>query len=142
MPKFRMGGGEFEARPQIAPWRLMELSAAVTSKDMTRQMGGMYEFMMAILMPEERDRFNEHMHTLDDDPDVTTKLNEAIGALMLEYQAAPEEGPRQEPRPMAPSSSSEPGPPRTGPTSRVVSLSRGLLSEEQTSPQDGVSAAS
>lgn len=142
MPRFIIAGAEFEARPQVAPWRLMELSAAVTSSDPTRQMGGMYEFMMAILQPQERQRFNDHMHTLDDDPDVVAKLNDAIGTLMLAYQAAPEEGPRQQPRPTPPSSSSPPGPPQTGQPSRVVSLSRGLISEGETSPQDGVSAAS
>lgn len=123
---------EFECRQAIPPWRLAELAAAQASNDVMRQLGGYYEFVMAVLEPDQRGRFATAMHDADDDPTIVERLNEAIGDLMLEYADRPTER----------ASSLPTGGTKTPVTRRVVSLSRGTVEEEQTSQTDGASAAS
>ena len=90
MPNLEIGGHSFECRPNLPQWRLMELAAAVRSNDPMAQMAGMHAFVLAVIKPDERDRFVETMHALDDADDVDT-LDEAIGTLMEQY-AAPAQG--------------------------------------------------
>lgn len=104
----------------------------MSSSEPMRQMGGMHDFVLAVLLPEERDRFTATMRSLDDDAGVLDKLNAAVGELMVSYTARPTE------RPSASPSGSE----STAPKSRVVSLSRGTVREVEMSSTDGQQTAS
>ena len=110
----------------------MELASAMNSDDPMRQMGGMYDFVLAVLDPDQHGAFRDAMHSLDDDPEAADRLNEAIGELMVSYTNRPTE------RPSASPSGAEP----TGRSSRVVSLSRGTVKAEPESSTDGAATGS
>lgn len=123
MPELVIGDERFQCRDSLPPFRLMELASGVSSDEPLRQAGAMYDFVMAVVLEADRGRFKETMRSLDDDPDVIEKLNQAIGDLMVSYTDRPTERPSRLPRssgasgrPSSPGSSS-PG------TARVVNLS-------------------
>ena len=132
MPELVIEGERLRCRDSLPPFRLMEFASAMNSKDPMRQMGGMHDFVLAVLLPDEQDRFLTVMRRLDDDEQVMDKLNEAIGTLMESYTARPTGRP----------SASPSGVTSTEPRSRVVSLSRGTAREDATSSTDGTQAAS
>lgn len=132
MPELVIEGERLACRAVLPPFRLMEFASAMNSKDPMRQMGGMHDFVLAVLIPDEQDRFLSVMRRLDDDEQVMDKLNEAIGTLMESYTARPTERP----------SASPSGATSTTPRSRVVSLSRGKAREDETSSTGGTPAAS
>lgn len=120
-------------------WRLMELASAMRKGDPMAQMAGMHDFLLAVLTPDDRDRFVETMRELDD-TDGVDALDQAIGNLMEQY-AAPAKG-AASPRPTGRSSDSPPGPNSTGGTSRVASSSPGTARVMKLSRPAGRSAAS
>ena len=132
MPELVIEGERLPCRDSLPPFRLMEFASAMNSKDPMRQMGGMHDFVLAVLLPDEQDRFIAAMRRLDDDEQVMDKLNEAIGTLMESYTARPTGRP----------SASPSGATSTEPKSRVVSLSRGTAREDATSSTGGTEAAS
>lgn len=122
MPSIKIGADEFECRDTLPKWQLLDLASSMRSPDLMRQAAGLHDFVMAVVKPEERERFVETMQSLDDDesadPDT---LNHAVGDLMVQY-AAPEEGAASA-RPTGRSSASPSSRKRTGGTSRVASSS-------------------
>lgn len=132
MPELVIEGERLPCRDVLPPFRLMEFASAMNSKDPMRQMGGMHDFVLAVLQPDQQERFIAAMRRLDDDERAMDKLNEAIGALMESYTARPTERP----------SASDSGATSTAPRSRVVSLSRGTAREGATSSTAGTPAAS
>jgi len=132
MPELVIEGERLPCRDVLPPFRLMEFASAMNSKDPMRQMGGMHDFVLAILLPEQQDRFLAVMRRLDDDEGAIDKLNEAIGTLMESYTA----------RPTGRLSASDSGATSTTPKSSVVSLSRGTARTDATSSTAGTHAAS
>lgn len=132
MPELVIEGQRFPCRESLPPWRLMELASAMRSKNVMAQLGGMHDFVIAVIQPEYQGDFMDAMRAMDDDPDVVTKLNESIGTLMAEYSSRPTERPSQLPAGQSP----------TGQPSRVVSLSRGTVMEVPESSMDGASTGS
>lgn len=130
MPTLKLGGQEFACREQLPPWQLMKVAKAMKSGDLMEQLAASHDFLVAVVQPAERARFDAYMDTADFDE--FSALDTAIGSLMQEY--APD-------RPTGRPSSSPSGPPPTGGTSKVVSLSRGTV-EMVGSSTAGRSAAS
>lgn len=127
MPELRLAEHAFPCRDRLPPWRLMELAAAVNSADPMKQMGGMHDFVLGVVLPEHHPAFVRAMRALDDDDTALDQLNAAIGELMKEYQSRPTERPSRSPGGVVP----------TGRLSRVVSLSRGTARADETSSMDG-----
>lgn len=132
MPELVIAGERFPCREVLPPFRLMEFASAMGSADPMRQMGGMHDFVLSVLLPDQRERFLATMRRLDDDEGALDRLNEAIGALMESYTARPTGRP----------SASASGATSTAPNSRVVSLSRGTAGVGETSSTGGAPAAS
>ena len=139
MPTLTVGDLSFECRPNLPKWRLMELAAAMRANDPMAMQAGMHDFVLAVLVPEERDRFVETMRELDDAGDIDA-FDSAVGALIQQY-AAPAEG-AASPRPTERSSALPPGPRPTGGTSRVDSSSEGTHRVMKLSRPAGRSVAS
>lgn len=119
----------FPCRDTLPAWATLKLAKATQGGDQ-EALAGMYDLVMAQLLPAERERFDEYMTNLE--PAVPfDELNEAIGALMTSYTA----------RPTAPHSPSAAGQSTTEQPSRVVSLSRpaGAQSESSTNGEHAAS---
>lgn len=129
MPTLDIDGESFACRESLPVWQLMELAKSQQADEIA-QLAGMHDFILAVLTPPERDRFRAFMRDWQGDH---AALEAAVGALMESY--SPD-------RPTGRPSASPPGPPSTGGSSRVVSLSRGTASKAPTSSKAGRSAAS
>lgn len=129
-PTLKIGDAEFKCRgPHMPDWPAMKLAKWIQASDSLTRYAGMYDFLVAVIEPAERKRFEAFMDDYDGGED---DLDEAIGALIKEYSGRPTVRP----------SSSPPGPPTTGGLSRVVSLSPGTAKAAPTSSRAGRSAAS
>lgn len=102
----------FPCRDTLPAWATLKLAKATQGGDQ-EALAGMYDLVMAQLLPDERTRFDEYMTNLEP-PVPFDELNEAIGALMTSYTARPTEQPSRSPA----------GQSATGRQSRVVSLSK------------------
>lgn len=123
-------GEQFAAQESLPAWALMKLAKSQGSGDAMQQVAGLHDFLMAVLVVTERDRFERFM---EGHADVTfEELETAVGALMQAYTTRPTGRP----------SASPAGPTPTGGRSRVVSLSRGTVREGSASPAAGAPAAS
>lgn len=120
----------FAAQETLPAWALMKLAKSQGSGDAMQQVAGLHDFLMAVLAPTERDRFERFM---EQHSDVTfDELETAVGALMQAYTTRPTERPSPSPA----------GPTPSGGSSRVVSLSRGTVREAEVSSTAGAPAAS
>ncbi len=120
----------FAAQETLPAWALMKLAKSQGSGDAMQQVAGLHDFLMAVLVVNERDRFERFM---EQHADVTfDELETAVGALMQAYTTRPTERPSPSPA----------GPTPSGGSSRVVSLSRGTVREEPTSSTAGAPVAS
>lgn len=123
-----IGGESFSVRDELDEWSLMKLAKSQTSDNSMARLAGMHDFVLALLDPAERSRFEAFMAS-GQEPGA---LDRAIGALLEDYTGRPTERP----------SSSPDGSPTTEASSRVVSLSPGTARGDQVSPKAGQSAAS
>lgn len=112
----------------FSAWVLMRLAKAQTSGDETIAMAGMYDSIIAVVRPEEHERFGTFMQAQGIQ---FPELNEALGTLIAGYAARPTERPSESPA----------GPQLTGPSSRVVSLSK-PAGQQPLSSTAGTQAAS
>ena len=123
-------GEPFAARDTLPAWALMKLARSQAAGDALQQVTGLHEFLLGVLRDEERERFESFMEA---HPDVTfEELETAIGGLMQAYAARPTGRPSPSPA----------GPPPSGGSSRVVSLSRGTAGADSTSSPAGTPPAS
>ncbi|TVQ65059.1 MAG: hypothetical protein EA379_00465 [Phycisphaerales bacterium] len=122
-------GERFETRETLPGWQLLRLASDMRSEDAMRQMAGMHDFILALLAPHERPRFERFMADADAPLE---EVEQVVGALMAEYSDRPTERP----------SGSPAGPPSTGPRSRVVSFSRGTVETAETSSTAGQATGS
>jgi hypothetical protein len=129
MPTLNIGGESFECAEKLSDWRMMKLAKAVQAKNALTRYSGMHDFVMAVLLPDKRDEFEAFM---DDFAPDEQDLDDAIGALIKAYSDRPSERP----------STSPPGPPTTGGSSRVVSLTPDSARAAPESPKAGHSRAS
>lgn len=107
MPALELGGESFACRDSLPPGPLLKLAKAQQGDD-GAQLAGFYDFVMAMVKPEERARFDKFL----DDTDATfDDFDTAIGALIEAYAERPTERPSASPR----------GPRRSGGTSKVAS---------------------
>ncbi len=128
---FRLGGEEFATIDRAPKWASMKLASAYKSRELVTQMAGMYDFMTAVLLPEEADRFGEAFDALPDDDDGVEALDEAIGTWIGSLANRPKETP-------SPSSSGSTTPTtETKEPSRVVSLSPGGPGRAETTSSVG-----
>lgn len=130
MSELIIGSERFAVRDRIDEWALMKLAKSQLSDDTIRKLAGMYDFVNAVVLPEERLRLDEYLST-QELPEGT--LSAAIGTFMREMSGRPTERP----------SSSPSGGPLTKPKSKLVSFSQGTVQvQEEESPPSGQSAAS
>lgn len=123
-------GERFAARNTLPAWALMKLAKSQGSGDAMQQVGGLHDFLLAVLQESEARRFETFM---EGHADVTfDELETAVGGLMQAYTSRPTGRPSPSPA----------GPTPAGGSSRVVSLSRGTVREEPVSSRDGMPAAS
>jgi hypothetical protein len=109
MADFVLKGETFAARDELKPHYLGRVGSAMQKGDAMKMLGAWYDFMMAVVLPHDRGRFEAFL----DDEDVTQKeLDEAIGTYIQTVTGRPLEQP----------SSSAPGSTSTGLPTRVVSL--------------------
>lgn len=133
-PLLHIGGESFEVVAHVPHWNLLRLASAMDSGDDMRALAGMYRFFELLVVPEEWERFDAHMSTLDLG---NADLEHAIGDVLV-AQAGRGKGSG------VPSGHSSGGSPTdsTPPSSRVVSFSRGTVevvadeSGEKTSSTD------
>ena len=112
--------GRFRAVDKPPRWAFLQTAVAAKKGDEEDQMVALYELTQALLLPSERARFDRYM---GDNDEFFDKLQDSISKLCEEYVE----------RPLAASSNSSSSSEPTAPTSRVVSLSRGVV--EVTSPE-------
>jgi hypothetical protein len=130
--ELNLAGQTFRCRDELPNWQLMKLAKAqqkANAGDVMAGMAGMYDFVVAVVHPDDRARLDA---TLDDWDWDDTEFDHAIGSLMESYADRPTER----------SSPSRRGPSPTGQPSRVVSLSPATAKADETSSTDGASAAS
>lgn len=109
-------GAKFKCRKTIPRWQMMGLASAVRTGDEMKAMGAMYDFVHAIVLPEQHGALDEYMSEHDQAYD---NLDDAIGSAM---QAIVNPGrPTQRASHSSGSSTTTPLP------SRVVSLSQGTV---------------
>jgi len=122
-------GERFETRETLPGWQLLRLASDMRSDDAMRQMAGMYDFILAMLRPDERARFERFMAAADVPME---EVEQIVSALMAEHSDRPTERP----------SGSPAGPRSTGQRSRVVSFSRGTVETAPASSTDGLQTGS
>lgn len=109
---------------------IFDLAEGMDSKDEMRAIASMWKFMKAVVAEEDHAKLRDILYDTKN-PVTFAQLNTAIGTLMVEYGGRPTTRP----------SSSVPGRGPSRGSSRVVSLSRGTVREEEPS-KPGTSAAS
>jgi hypothetical protein len=120
-PLLKLGDREFRCVDHVATWQTMKMSAAYASGDTTRVFSGMYEFLGALIHPDEWSAFEAHATAIDAGlDDLDTAIGDALAAMAGRGKGSAESS--------TPSSDGLPTP-ETPPTSRVVSLSRGTVEE-------------
>lgn len=129
MPELVIGGRHFAAREKLSEVQLMFLARATKSPDPMAQLAGMADFIMALVVPDERAALE---HYLKESEPPLDELSEAAGTLITSYTDRPTNRPSPLPA----------GSPTTGRPSRVVSLSAGTVREVDPSSMDGKQAAS
>jgi hypothetical protein len=128
MATLKIGDQEFACRGDRMPdWPSMKLAKWLQARDAISEHAAKYDFVVAVLQPSERARFERFMDGYDGDD-----LDAAIGKLIEEYGERPTKRP----------ASSQDGPQPTGGTSRVVSLKPATDEKDATSSTAGRSAAS
>lgn len=117
-----IGEERFACNEELSAWALMKLAKAAQGSEMAA-LAGMYDLVVSVIMPDERERFDAFMadHNIPFD-----ELNTSIGALMTSYTDRPTDRP----------SLSQPGPTPNAGQSRVVSLSPRAATQQQSS-KDG-----
>lgn len=130
MPILKLGEHEFRCIERPPLGLMFDLAEAEMQGD-SAALVALRKFVRVVVEDDEQERleelFNNRRATLS-----IEDLNAGISALMEDYSGRPTERP----------SRSSSGPEPTGASSRVVSLSRGTVRVEETSSQDGQSAAS
>jgi hypothetical protein len=129
MPELIIGTERFAVREHVDEWSLMKLAKSQTADHPMAALAGMFDFINAMVKPEERDRLDAYLSNREVE---SGALSEAVGNLIQEYSG----------RPTARPSSSQGGGPLTPPKSKVVSFSQGTVREVEESPKDGQSAVS
>ena len=122
-PTLRLGGKEFACVQWVPQWHIMRLAKALSTGDEMDALAGFYDFLQVIVQPQEWNRFEAFMSTLDLE---RSDLDNAIGDVLVEMGG----------RGKASAGSSTPSSggsstPVTPPTSQVVSFSRGTVETVQ-----------
>jgi hypothetical protein len=127
MATLKLAGREIPARDTISPGAQMRLAKAMQSSTPDVHMAGLYDFLVAMVLPEHR----RDLDTALDEIDSFEEIEKAGGDLMAQLAGRPTEA----------ASSSQDGQPTTEPTSRVVSLSQGTSRTETAASDHGRSEA-
>jgi hypothetical protein len=132
-PHLRLGGEAFECVVFVPQWHLMRLAKALQTNDEMLALAGFYDFLKVLVLPNEWDRFDAFMGSLDIE---RSDLDNAIGDVLVEMggrgkESAGSSGPSSD------GSSS----PATPAQSRHVSFSRGTVEVVQESLSDGATSS-
>lgn len=126
-PVLRVGGSSFRCVEETpSEWSLMRLAAKGERGD-DAGAAALYNFVMDLLVPDERDRFDRHM---DEHRVGISELNNAIGDLVVEMAGRGKERARlaaAQPQDRLPGTSSAGSQAPASLSHRVVSLSQGTV---------------
>lgn len=133
---FRIGGEVFECVKHVPNWNIMRLAAAMEQSDEMKALAVMHNFVLRLVVEEERDRLDEFLSEYDFEFD---ELEHAIGDALVEVAGRGKGTGRPVGIPPSgaastPSSDTSEG---TPPSRRVVSLSRGTV--EPATPENNSS---
>lgn len=129
MPELVIADERFAVRDRIDEWTLMKLAKSQQGGDTMRALAGMYDFINAMVKPDDRERLDAFLSDQDLEAGA---LSEAIGTLVQEYAGRPTERP----------SSSRGGSETTEPSSKEDLPSEGTVRVVNLSRTGGQSAAS
>ena len=106
-----VAGRAWPCRKSLPMWRLMKLARDMQDGDQMKNIAGMYDFTMAIVLPGHRQDMDEYLSEVDMDP---KEFSEAIGNVMQALAGRPKDS--------GTASASSSSPNSITPSSRVVSL--------------------
>lgn len=132
-PLFTVGGVSFACVDHVPHWNTMRLAAAMDSGDDMKALAAMYRFVLGMVRPEEHERLDAHLSTIDFE---RSELDHAIGDAMVDMaRRGKGTGVPTSTRLTEPGSGpSSAGSPETKPMRRVVSLSRGTVEAHEGAP--------
>lgn len=126
-----LGGKTMRCIDRLPMGMIFDLAEAMQSGVEMQAIAAMSKMLKTVVVEEDLALLSEVLHDVKD-PVGFEELNNAIGAMMVQYSK----------RPLGQPSPSSRGSEPTGGTRKVVSLQRGTVKEDATSSKDGSSIAS